>query len=127
MARLISGLCAVMLTLAAAPVFAQTQEKVEINVVNNRDEAITMHFDYAFRDYNWNLMQHTLEAGADVIYRFPANIPGCERLRDWHITDGVLTITNARGALCAKRISLCDKFAMTMAVNMAQCNWSVGS
>ena len=93
--------------------------------MNNRSEAIVMRFDYAFRDYTWNLMEHTIDAGDDIIYRFPANIPGCERLREWRITDGLLTISNAKGAICKKRVSLCDKHATTMAVGYADCKWSV--
>jgi hypothetical protein len=114
---------AVLLAIAT-PAYAD--EKVEINVMNNRREDIVMRFEYAFRDYKWKLMEHTIEAGDDVTYRFPANIPGCERLREWRITDGLLSISNARGMVCQKRISLCDKFAMTMAVGDATCRWSVG-
>ena len=112
------------MTLAAITP-ARADEKVEINVMNNRDEAIIMRFDYAFRDYTWKLMEHKIDAGDDVIYRFPANIPGCERLREWRITDGLLTISNAKGAICKKRVSLCDKYATTMDVGHTACKWSV--
>jgi hypothetical protein len=47
-------------------------------------------------------------------------------LREWRITDGVLTISNARGPLCQKRISLCDRHQMTMDVGDATCQWRVG-
>lgn len=107
----------------AAP--AQAAEKVEINVLNNRAEAIIMRFEYAFREYTWKLMEYKIDIGSDVTYRFPANIPGCERLRDWRITDGVLTISNAKGPICKKRISLCDRYETTMAVGDAECRWSV--
>jgi hypothetical protein len=85
-----------------------------------------MRFDYAVRDYTWNLIQANVDADDDVTYRFPANIPGCERLREWRITDGVLTISNARGPLCQKRISLCDRHQMTMDVGDAACQWRIG-
>ncbi len=125
MDRFIRGLCMAMLTLAASPAFAQSEEKVEINIVNDRSEPIVMLFEYAFRDYTWKLMEHTIDAQDEITYRFPANIPGCERLRDWHITDGLLTISNAKGALCKKRISLCDKYMTRMDVGNATCDWSV--
>ena len=112
-----------LMVCAAAPALAA--EKVEINVLNNRQEGIVMRFEYAFRQYTWKLIEHPIDAGHDITYRFPANIPGCERLREWRITDGLLTISNARGPVCQKRISLCDKFAMTMAVGNADCRWSV--
>ena len=111
------------MVLLATP--ARADEKVEINVMNNRDEAIVMRFEYAFRDYTWKLMEHTVAAQDDITYRFPANIPGCEKLRNWHITDGILSISNAKGPLCQKRISLCDKYETTMAVGITQCQWTV--
>lgn len=125
MARFIGSLCMVMLALAATPAFAQAQEKVEINIVNDRSEPVVMLFEYAFRDYTWKLMQHTIDAKDEITYRFPANIPGCERLRDWHITDGLLTISNGKGPLCQKRVSLCDKYMTRMDVGDRTCNWSV--
>ena len=84
-----------------------------------------MRFKYAFRDYTWKLIEANVTAGDDIIYRFPSNIPGCERLRDWRITDGILTLSNAKGALCRKRVSLCDKNVTTMNVGTTQCNWTV--
>ncbi len=117
---------AVLVALTTLPVAAQQDEKVEIFIANNRSEAITMRFDYAFRQYTWNLIQANVAANDDVTYRFPANIPGCERLREWHIADGLLTISNARGPLCQKRISLCDRYQMKMDVGNATCQWRVG-
>jgi hypothetical protein len=54
------------LLCAAGTAAAQTAEKVEINIFNNRREAITMRFDYAFRDYTWNLIQANVDADDDV-------------------------------------------------------------
>jgi hypothetical protein len=108
----------------AGAAFAQ-DEKAEVNIVNNRAEGVTMRFDYAFRQYTWNLIQAPIDAGDEVTYRFPSNIPGCERLREWRITDGLLSISNARGMICQKRISLCDKLAAQMDVGGTVCNWSV--
>ena len=69
-------------------------------------------------------MQHEIEPQDDVVYRFPSNIPGCQYLRDWQITDGVLRISNAKGLLCEKRISLCDKRASLMTVGATACRWA---
>ena len=123
--RILRAALAAAMVCATTPAFAQQQEKVEINISNNRNEAVTMRFDYAFRDYTWQLIEHTIDAEDELTYRFPANIPGCDRLRAWRITDGVLTISNARGPLCQKRISLCDRFKMQMDVGTASCNWRV--
>jgi hypothetical protein len=104
---------------------AQSAEKVEIAVMNNRKEPVTMQFKYAFREYTWTMMKHVIDEGDDILYRFPANIPGCEKLREWRITDGVLSILNDKGLVCEKRISLCDRVHMTMEVRQDVCNWSV--
>jgi len=115
-------------TLILMPGALQAQEdKAEVNILNNRDEAVVMRFDYSFRDYHWNLIQHTIDARDEITYRYPSNIPGCEKLREWRITDGTFTISNARGPLCQKRISLCDKHLTTMTVTVTpeQCLWSV--
>ena len=117
------GMAAGLMLAAAAPAWAD--DKVEINIVNNRNEAVTMRFEYAFRDYTWKLIEHGVDAQDELTYRFPANIPGCERLRDWRITDGILTISNIKGPLCQKRISLCDKYETTMTVGERECRWSV--
>lgn len=114
-----------MLTAASSSVRAQdASNRVEINVLNNRPEAVTMKFEYAFRQYKWKMMEHVIDGGDDVPYRFPANIPGCERLREWHITDGVLSINNDKGLICEQRISLCDRVQMTMDVRPSACYWT---
>ena len=67
--------------LMAAALWASTaaaqEEKAEINIVNNRSEAVSMRFDYAFRQYTWNLIEAGIDASDEVTYRFPSNIPGC--------------------------------------------------
>ena len=105
---------------------AQSADKVEIAIMNNRREPVTMQFKYAFRQYTWTMMTHVIDEGDDILYRFPANIPGCEKLREWQITDGVLSIMNSRGLVCEKRISLCDRIHMSMDVRQDACNWRVG-
>lgn len=81
-----------------------------------------MKFEHAFRDYTWKLIEHTIATQDEITYRYPSNIPGCEKLREWRITDGILTISKARGPLCQKRVSLCDKHVTTMDVGTALCN-----
>ncbi len=95
--------------LLGGTVHAQSQDKAAINIINSRNEAVVMRFEYAFREYTWKLIEHTIDPQDDITYLYPSNIPGCERLREWRITDGLLTISNAKGPLCQKRISLCDK------------------
>ena len=105
---------------------AQAADKVEVAIMNNRREPVTVQFKYAFRQYTWTMMTHVIDEGDDILYRFPANIPGCEKLREWQITDGVLSIMNSRGLVCEKRISLCDRIHMSMDVRQDACNWRVG-
>src|SRR5689334_6456708 len=85
--------------------------KAEIMVNNNTRQSVTMRFE------------HAVEAGDDLTYRFPSNIPGCEYLRTWGITDGVLSIWDAQGLFCEKRISLCDKVSSTLDVQAQACYW----
>ena len=116
---------AATLTVLAGGALAQDQQKAEINILNNRSEAVVMVFEYAFRSYTWKLIEHTIDADDEITYRYPSNIPGCESLRDWHITDGLLTISNAQGTLCQERVSLCDKHLAIMEVNRDACRWSI--
>jgi hypothetical protein len=109
--------------LSASAARAEDVQKAEINISNSRNEAVTMRFDYAFRDHTWKLIEHQIDADDMITYRYPSNIPGCEKLREWHITDGVLSISNSAGLLCTERVSLCDKKTMYMDVGMRQCTW----
>jgi hypothetical protein len=108
----------------AAPAWAQSGDKAEINIINNRSEAVVMRFDYAFRDFTWNLIEHAIAPRDEITYRFPSNIPGCEYIRDWHITDGLLTISTTNGPICEKRVSLCDKITTVMNVGLSECRWT---
>ena len=109
------------------PLAASAQEKAEIQVANDRLETIKMRFSYAFRDYKFTLMERDMESGSDIIYRFPVNIPGCDKMRDWGIVDGVLSITSAKETLCEERVSLCDKAVSIMKVEATQCAWRQSS
>ena len=115
---------AVAAALYAGAAHAQTTDKAEITIENSRTEAVTMRFAYAFRNYHWTLMTHDIAGGEDILYRFPANIPGCEKLREWHITDGVVSISDAKGLFCEMRMSLCDKRATKMIVHPDKCLWT---
>jgi hypothetical protein len=116
--------CVALALLAGLPQPVRAQEeKAEIQVFNNRHEPITMRFSYAFREYTWKLMDHRIDVGTDITYRFPSNIPGCEKLHEWGIADGVLAISNDAGTLCQRRVSLCDKTVSIMQVSDTQCAW----
>jgi hypothetical protein len=110
--------------LATPPALAQTQEKAQIIVSNERNEPVVMQFAYAFRQYSWDLMRQEIPSDGELTYRFPVGLPGCEKLHEWGLADGLLTISNASGTLCAKRISLCDQTAVAMHVQMSQCVWN---
>jgi hypothetical protein len=124
MRNVIVGMLAAALCAPALAQSTPVQEKAEITVTNNRDEPVLMTFDYAFRQYTWNLVKHEISAQDEILYRFPSNIPGCEYMREWQITDGVLRISNGSGLLCEKRISLCDKRVSSMAIEAKACRWA---
>ena len=102
---------------------AQSDEKAEITVSNGRNEPLVMRFDYAFRQYTWNLMKQEVAVDGEITYRYPSNIPGCEKLHEWGIADGILTVSDNAGPLCQKRVSLCDKTVTYMDVGLEQCTW----
>jgi len=115
-----------LLMIAVAPACAQETEKAEITVANNRAAAVVMRFEYTFHGRSWRLMQHDVDGGDAVEYRYPSNIPGCEKLREWGLTDGLLTIYDDGGSICQERVSLCDKVVAVMQVDPAsQCTWRV--
>jgi len=109
---------AVLLSLPAI-----AQEKAEIIVSNGRNEPLVMRFDCAFRQYSWRLIEHRIAVGDEATYRYPSNIPGCEKLHEWGIADGILTISNDTSTLCQQRVSLCDKSAVYMDVGLKECTW----
>ena len=116
----IAALCVLVL---AVPAQAQETRKASITVSNGRAEALTMRFDYAFRDRTWRLMERPIPVDEQLTYRYPSHIPGCEKLHEWGIADGVLTVSNGEGPLCQKRISLCDANIVTMDVEETKCLW----
>lgn len=93
-----------------------------ITIQNQRDEAVTMHFAYALKHYQWNLASRPVAAGQELVYPFPPVLPGCEKLRDWHIADGVVSIHDSQGMFCELRLSLCDA-GDRVAVREDRCYW----
>lgn len=102
---------------------AEDERKAQITVSNGRREPIVMRFDYAFRDRTWRLMERAVPVEEDITYRYPSHIPGCEKLHEWGIADGILTVSNTAGPLCQKRISLCDANTVFMDVERDRCVW----
>jgi hypothetical protein len=120
-------LACLAVTMALAPrAHAQSAEKAEIRVFNNSHEPITMRFSYAFRDHTWKLAEQAMPIDTDIVYRFPSNIPGCEKLHEWGIADGVLSLWSKGTLICDKRVSLCDKGVTTMDVRETECRWAQG-
>jgi hypothetical protein len=117
---IIVSLCALVLATA---VQAQEDRKATITVSNGRSESLVMRFDYAFRDRTWRLMEQPVPIGEDLTYRYPSHIPGCEKLHEWGIADGILTVSNAEGPLCRRRVSLCDANIVFMDVELDKCSW----
>ena len=114
--------CLIICLALTGQVWAQ-EEKAEILVSNDRGEPITMRFSYAFRNATWKLTENTMPVDTDLTYRFPSNIPGCEKLHEWGIADGVPSRWNERGLICEKRVSLCDKATLVMNVRETECVW----
>ena len=76
--------------LASAAAHAKEERKAEIIVSNGRTEPLVMRFEYAFRAHTWKLMERPIPVGEDLTYRYPSHIPGCEKLHEWGIADGVI-------------------------------------
>lgn len=93
-----------------------------ITIENRRSEAVTMRFAYALKHYRWDLASRPVAAGQELVYPFPPTLPGCEKLRDWHVTDGVVSISDSQGMFCELRLSLCDA-GDRVAVHEDRCYW----
>jgi hypothetical protein len=117
------GIVSLCILVMATAAHAQEERKATITVSNGRSEPLVMRFDYAFRDRTWNLMERPVPVGQDLTYRYPTHIPGCEKLHEWGVADGILTVSNSEGALCRKRVSLCDANVVFMDVGRDKCFW----
>ncbi len=104
-----------------APVAAQDEEKAVMVVQNFRPETITMDFSYVFREYTWSLVERDISVDSDLTYKFPAGLPGCEYLIDWDIDNARLTISNSRGVICTKDVSICERRTVTVEVRNRVC------
>lgn len=93
-----------------------------ITIQNQRGEPVTMRFAYALKNYQWDLASRPVPAGQEMLYPFPAALPACEKLRDWHIADGVVSISDSQGLFCELRLSLCDA-GDKVAVHDDRCYW----
>lgn len=106
-----------MSSLAAA----QDEEKAVMTVQNFRPETITMDFSYVFREYTWSLVERDINVDSDLTYKFPTGLPGCEYLIDWDIDNARLTISNSRGVICTKDVSICERRTVTVEVRDRVC------
>jgi hypothetical protein len=108
---------------SVATAHAADERKAQITVSNGRTEPLVMRFEYAFGERTWKLMERPIPVDEDLTYRYPSHIPGCEKLHEWGIADGVVTVSNTEGPLCRKRISLCDANVVHMDVLATTCTW----
>ena len=113
-------IAATVLVCGAAAMSAD-REPTGITVQNQRGEAVTMRFAFAFKNYQWDLASHPVAAGQEFVYPFPP-VPACEQLRDSHVADGVVSITDSQGLFCELRLSLCDA-GDRVAVREDRCYW----
>jgi len=110
---LLIGLC--------VPAIAQDEEKAVMIIQNFRPEVITMDFSYVYRDYSWKLVERDVNVDSDLTYKFPTGLPGCEYLIDWDIDNARLTISNSRGVICTKHVSICERRTVTVEVRNRVC------
>lgn len=98
---------ALTVLVCGAAAMSADREPTGITVQNKRGEAVTMKFAFALKNYQWDLASRPVAAGQDVVYPFPP-LPACQTLRDWHVADGVVSISDSQGLFCELRLSLCD-------------------
>lgn len=100
---------------------AQGEDKAVMLVQNYRNETITMDFSYVFSDYSWQLMERDIGVDGDLTYKFPTGLPGCNYLSDWDIDNARLTISNDRGVICTKDVSICERRTISIEVRGKVC------
>lgn len=108
--------------VCAAAAMSADSEPGGITIENRRGETVTLRFAYALKHYQWDLASRPVAAGQDLTYPFPAALPACDKLRDWHLTDGVVSISDSQGMFCELRLSLCDA-GDRVAVHEDRCYW----
>ena len=90
-------------------------------VQNYRNETITMDFSYVLADYAWQLMERDIGVDGDLTYKFPTSLPGCDYLIDWDIDNARLTVSNERGIICTKDVSICERKTISIEVRSNVC------
>ncbi|MBT5241811.1 MAG: hypothetical protein HOH20_00100 [Rhodospirillaceae bacterium] len=106
---------------SASDLSAQDDEKAVMLVQNYRSETITMDFSYVLADYSWQLMERDIGIDGDLTYKFPTNLPGCDYLIDWDIDNARLTVSNERGIICTKDVSICERKMISIEVRSNVC------
>lgn len=108
-------------TFVTSELSAQDNEKAVMLVQNYRNEMITMDFSYVLADYAWQLMERDIGIDGDLTYKFPTSLPGCEYLIDWDIDNARLTVSNERGVICTKDVSICERKMISIEVRSNVC------
>lgn len=108
-------------TIAPSITHAQDEDKAVMLVQNHRNETITMDFSYVISKYSWQLMERNIGVDGDLTYKFPTSLPGCEQLMNWDIDNARLTISNSKGVICTKDVSICERRTITIEVRNRVC------
>ncbi|MBM3514259.1 MAG: hypothetical protein FJX59_11175 [Alphaproteobacteria bacterium] len=125
-ASLSAGLLgAITIGLVGAALAQEPDVKSEVVVSNHMPGSIRMRVDYVWRTYSWNLVDTPVSEGADLIYRIPTALPGCEYLTQWGIDRAKLTLSNASGEICAAEFSICQRRSETVIVRPTGCTSDV--
>ncbi|NKB44792.1 MAG: hypothetical protein GKS03_11000 [Alphaproteobacteria bacterium] len=119
--RTIFAIISSAIGFAPATTSAQDEEKAVMLVQNYRNETITVDFSYVLSDYAWQLMEREIGIDGDLTYKFPTNLPGCNYLVDWDLDNARLTVTNDRGVICTKDVSICERKTITIEVRNKVC------
>ena len=98
------------------------REPEGLTIQNQRGEPVTMKFAFAVKNYQWDLASCPVAAGQELLYPFPVALPACDALRDLHLADGVLSISDSKGWFCELRLSMCDA-GDRVAVRNDRCYW----
>lgn len=115
---------AVILTalICGAAAFSADRTPEGLTIENQRGEPVTMKFAFAMKHYHWDLGSRPVAAGQELLYPFPVALPACEALRDLHLADGVVSISDSKGWFCELRLSMCDA-GDRVAVRNDRCYW----
>ena len=119
--RRLAAVAAALLLFSTA---AQAQEeKAEISVTSFRNDAVVVKYEYVFKEYEWAIMSYELAGQDEVTYRRPANLPGCNLLKDWGIDQGRFSVSTGNESICTGPLSICDTTNYTIEVHPGGCKW----